>query len=116
MKRLSGARKFRPFPRFPSVFRDLSLLVDRRIESSRLIKIIKKEGAELLESVRIFDLYEGEKIDPSEKAIAFRISYRSAHETLEGEKIKRLHGSIIDKIRSETGARLREGSHNGPDS
>jgi len=109
VKRLSGARKFRPFPRFPSVFRDLSLLVDRRIESSRLIKIIKKEGAELLESVRIFDLYEGEKIDPSEKAIAFRIAYRSAHETLEGEKINRLHGSIIDKIRSETGGRLREG-------
>jgi phenylalanyl-tRNA synthetase beta chain len=74
-----------------------------------LIGIIKNEGGELLESVQIFDLYEGEKLDPSEKAMAFRISYRSAHETLEGEKINRLHEAIIDKIREETGGRLREG-------
>jgi phenylalanyl-tRNA synthetase beta chain len=102
-------RKFRPFPRFPAVFRDLSLLVERRIESARLVEIIRKEGGDLLESVRIFDLYEGEKIDPSEKAIAFRISYRSAHETLEGERINRLHWAIVEKIREETGGRLREG-------
>ncbi|MCF8144082.1 MAG: phenylalanine--tRNA ligase subunit beta [Deltaproteobacteria bacterium] len=104
-----GARKFRPFPRFPAVFRDLSLLVERHIESARLVEIIRKEGGDLLESVQIFDLYEGEKIDPSEKAIAFRISYRSPHETLEGERINRLHGAIIEKIRKETGGRLREG-------
>ncbi|MFO7600067.1 MAG: phenylalanine--tRNA ligase subunit beta [Candidatus Desulfacyla sp.] len=102
-------RKFRPFPRFPAVLRDLAILVDRRVESARLVEIIRKEGGDLLESVRIFDLYEGEKIDPSEKSIAFRISYRSAHETLEGERINRLHGAIIEKIKEETGGRLREG-------
>jgi phenylalanyl-tRNA synthetase beta chain len=105
----SGTNKFRPFPRFPAVFRDLSLLVDRGIESARLIEIIRREGSDLLESVRIFDLYEGEKVDPSKKAIAFRISYRSAHETLEGERVNRLHGAIIEKISEETGGRLREG-------
>ena len=101
--------KFKPFPRFPAVLRDLSLLVDRHTESARLMEVIRTEGGELLESVCIFDLYEGEKIDPSEKAIAFRISYRSEHETLEGERINRLHGAIIQKIREETGGRLREG-------
>ena len=99
---------FKPFPRFPAVLRDLSLLVDRQTESARLIELIRKEGGELLESVRIFDLYEGKNLDPSEKAIAFRISYRSEHETLEGERINRLHGAIIEKIREETGGRLRE--------
>ncbi len=106
---LSVAREFCSFPKFPAVFRDISLLVERRIESAKIIEIIRKEGGELLESVQIFDLYEGEKVDPLEKAIAFRISYRSAHETLEGEKINSLHESIIDKIRHETGGRLREG-------
>jgi phenylalanyl-tRNA synthetase beta chain len=106
---LSVTREFHPFPKFPAVFRDMSILVERRIESAKIIEIIRKEGGELLESVQIFDLYEGEKIDPSEKAIAFRISYRSAHETLEGEKINSLHESIMDKIRHETGGRLREG-------
>jgi phenylalanyl-tRNA synthetase beta chain len=100
---------FRPFPRFPAVFRDLSLLIDRRIESARLIDIIRREGGDLLESVRIFDLYEGEQVGHSEKAIAFRISYRSAHETLDGDRVNRLHGAIIDKISEETEGRLREG-------
>ena len=109
LRLLAVTRKFHSFPRFPAVFRDLSLLVERQIESAKLIEIIREEGGELLESVQIFDLYEGERIDPSEKAIAFRISYRSAHATLEGEQINRLHEAIVEKIRKETGGRLREG-------
>jgi len=105
----SRTTQFQPFPRFPAVFRDLSLLVDRRIESARLLDIIRREGGDLLESVAIFDLYEGEKLAPSEKAIAFRICYRSAHETLKGEQVNRLHEAIVDKIHQETGGRLREG-------
>jgi len=105
----SRTRTFEPLPRFPAVFRDLSLLVDRGVESARLMEIIQREGGNLLESVRVFDLYEGEKIDPREKAIAFRISYRSAHDTLEGDQVNRLHWTIVEKIREETGGRLREG-------
>jgi phenylalanyl-tRNA synthetase beta chain len=104
-----AARRFQPFPRYPAVFRDLSLVVDRGIEGARLLDIIRREGDDLLESVRIFDLYEGEKLDPSEKAIAFRLAYRSAQETLEGEAVNRLHEAIIKKITEETGGRLREG-------
>ena len=106
---LDGTRQYRPFARFPAVFRDISLLVGRQIDSAKVITIINREGGELVESVRIFDLYEGGRLDPSEKAIAFRICYRSAHETLDGEKMNRLHESIIDRIREETGGRLREG-------
>jgi len=102
-------RLFRPFPKFPAVFRDLSLVVDRGVESARLIEIIQREGGNLLESVRVFDFYEGDKIEPREKAIAFRISYRSPQETLEGEQVNRLHWAIVERIREETGGRLREG-------
>jgi len=106
---LAAVREFRPFPRFPAVFRDISLLVERQVESATIMEIIRREGGELLESVQIFDLYEGDKIDSADKAIAFRIAYRSAHETLSGERINRLHEAIIHKIREETGGRLREG-------
>ncbi|MDY6881101.1 MAG: hypothetical protein SV686_12700, partial [Thermodesulfobacteriota bacterium] len=69
----------------------------------------KQEGGELLDSVRIFDLYEGDKIDPSEKSLAFRICYRSEKRTLDGGEINDLHEKIIDRIRQESGGRLREG-------
>ncbi len=109
LKHLSGTKKFQPFAKFPAVYRDISIIVKRELESSKLTEIIKREGSELIESVQIFDLYEGKKIDSSQKAIGFRICYRSKHGTLDGGVINQLHESIIDEIRQETGGKLREG-------
>jgi phenylalanyl-tRNA synthetase beta chain len=104
-----GTIKFQPFAKYPAVYRDISMIVDRRLESTRILKVVEKEGGDLVESVNIFDLYQGDKIDPSEKAVAFRVCYRSEHGTLDGGEINHLHESIIDKIRHETGGRLKEG-------
>ena len=109
LKHHSKTGKFETFARFPAVHRDISIIVKRNLESEKLTDIIKQEGADLIESVKIFDLYEGKKIDPSQKAIGFRICYRSEHGTLDGGEINQLHESIIEKIREETGGKLREG-------
>jgi len=107
MKHVPDTKTFQPFAKFPAVYRDISLLVNRGIESGRILEIIKQKGGELFESVQIFDLYEGEKLDPSEKALAFRVCYRSKDGTLDGGEINQLHESIIEKIRQETGGKLR---------
>ena len=101
--------KFEPFSRFPAVIRDLSIIVDREIESVLIQDIIEREGGELVESVNIFDLYEGKKMDPLKKAISFRISYRSKEGTLDGKMVNRLHEDIISRIMKEAGGKLREG-------
>jgi len=106
---LSGPKTFRPIPKFPAVHRDISLIVDRRVESARIVEIIRGECTDLVESVRIFDVYEGEKIDLSEKALAFSICYRSIERTLDGGEVNELHEAIVKKVREETGGRLREG-------
>jgi phenylalanyl-tRNA synthetase beta chain len=59
--------------------------------------------------VTIFDYYEGKKMNPNEKALGFRICYRSDEGTLEGARVNELHEKIIAAIRRETGGRLREG-------
>jgi phenylalanyl-tRNA synthetase beta chain len=104
-----GTKTFSPFTKFPAVYRDISIIVKRQLESAQIVDIIKRQGGELVESVQIFDVYEGQGIDPTEKAMAFRICYRSEHGTLDGEEINRLHESVIESIRQETGGRLREG-------
>jgi phenylalanyl-tRNA synthetase beta chain len=109
LKNLSGKKIFQPFAKFPAVYRDISIIVSRQLESARVVEIIKREGGELVESVNIFDMYTGKKIDSSEKAMAFRICYRSKHKTLEGSAVNQLHDSVIKKICLETGGRLREG-------
>jgi phenylalanyl-tRNA synthetase beta chain len=90
------------------VLRDVSLLVSKNVESARIQGIIEREGGDLVESVTLFDLYEGGKIGPAEKALAFRICYRSKETTLEGRDINKLHERIVEQVGRETGARLRE--------
>ena len=108
LKHLAGKKIFHPIAKFPAVYRDISMIVNRGIESATMLEIMEKEGGDLLESVHIFDFYEGKGIDPSEKALAFRICYRSETETLDGERVNRLHEAVIEKVRQETGGRLRE--------
>ena len=108
LERATLDRTFDPLAKFPAVYRDLSIVAKRNLESARIQEIILREGRGLVESVTLFDLFEGGKIDPSEKAVAFRICYRSKETTLDGKDINKLHESIMERIRKDTGARLRE--------
>jgi len=108
LEKVTGDRTFEPLAKFPAVYRDLSIVAERSLESARIQEIILREGRGLVESVGVFDLFEGGKIDPSEKALAYRICYRSRENTLDGKDINKLHENIIERIRKETGARLRE--------
>ena len=101
--------KFEPFAKFPAVVRDLSIIVDKGIESGPILDSIKAQGGELVESVNVISLYEGEKIGPAKKSVSFRICYRSRAGTLDSGTVNRLHEGIIDRIREETGGTLSEG-------
>jgi phenylalanyl-tRNA synthetase beta chain len=109
LERMPGRKVFKPYARFPAVFRDVSLIVRRGVASAEVEETIKSEGGELIEAVNLYDYYEGGKIDPSEKALTFRVCYRSKRGTLDGQEINRLHERIINQIRQKTGGRLREG-------
>lgn len=106
---LPREKRFQPFARYPAVYRDISMVVRRSVESARILRLIREEGRELVESVQLFDYYEGKKMDPNEKALGFRVCYRSAEGTLDGTKVNELHEKIIERIHSDTGGRLREG-------
>jgi phenylalanyl-tRNA synthetase beta chain len=101
-------KKFTPLTKFPSVRRDISIIVNRSIQSAMLVDIVKEKGTDLVESVDIFDLYQGKQIAPQEKALAGRISYRSNKRTLRDDEVNKIHEGIIEEIRRQTGGRLRE--------
>jgi len=98
--------KFEPFSNYPAVIRDLSIIVDREIESGVICDIIQREGNGLVEWVKLFDLYEGKKTGPDKKTLSFRIIYRSKEGTLDGDTVNSLHEKIIDVLRQETGGSL----------
>jgi len=102
----SLSNNFEPFIKYPPVIRDLSIVVDRRTESVLVEDIIRGEGKEMIESVKLFDLYEGKKMGHSKKTLSFRICYRSKEGTLDGDVINHLHETITNRIMEETGGTL----------
>lgn len=97
---------YSPLPKFPAVNRDLALLCDAAVPVGELMQTIRTAGGKLLESVSLFDIYEGEQIPAGKKSVAFNLTLRSKEETLTDEAIDACVSKIVKKL-AAAGAELR---------
>ena len=86
--------KMREISKYPFVNRDIALLVDRQIEVRDLLKSINKIGKDLVIASEVFDVYEGENIEPDKKSVAISISYRANDHTLVEKEVSELEAKI----------------------
>ncbi|MCG9127587.1 phenylalanine--tRNA ligase subunit beta [Candidatus Poribacteria bacterium] len=99
--------RFEPIPIYPSVQRDLAIVVDQQLPSDTPIDLIYSTGGELVESVRLFDVYEGDQVPEDKKSLAYTITYNSDTETLTDIAVNNLHDKIVKRLNQEIGAELR---------
>lgn len=107
IKYFNWERKFTELPKYPSIYRDISLIVDDSLFTEDILKTIEKRKHPWVENIKIFDLYKGGQIPEGKKSIAFRITYRSSEKTLSDEEVDLLHNEIIKEIVEKFGARIR---------
>ena len=100
-------KQFEPIPIYPSVNRDLAIVLDADTPASHPTEIIKAAGGELVSALHLFDVYTGEQVPEGKKSLAFAIEYRSTTETLTDEVVDRVHGGILEQLERELGATLR---------
>lgn len=91
--------KYEGIAKFPGSTRDLSLVVDKEIFVGQIEEVIKKCGGKLLESYKLFDVYEGEQIAKGKKSVAYTMTFRAKDRTLETSEVD----GIISKILKELG-------------
>ena len=101
------AKRFEPISIYPKVERDLAIVVDKGILSDMPIEGIYATGGEWVESVRLFDVYEGEQVPEGKKSLAYTIVYHSTTQTLTDKTVNALHGRVVEHLRQELGAELR---------
>ena len=92
-----GERVFAPLARFPSVTRDLALLVDRATPNGEIVAVLRGAGEELLSSVELFDVFtddRGEKIAADKKSLAYSLTYRAETRTLKAEEVNAAHARL----------------------
>jgi len=93
-------------PKFPATSRDVTFILDRNIEAIKILKCVESLDEDLVEHLHLFDVFEGDPIPLGKKSVSFRITYRSLSETLDDDKVNRIHKNIAAGLIKEFDATL----------
>ncbi|SEM36704.1 phenylalanyl-tRNA synthetase beta subunit [Mesobacillus persicus] len=99
--------QYTAIPRFPSITRDIALVVDKSKTAGELRGIIVEAGGKLLKDVYVFDLYEGDRMEEGKKSIAFSLKYFDPERTLTDEDVTKTHDKVLKAVEEQAGAVLR---------
>lgn len=103
-----GNDGFQPLPQYPAVGRDMALIVKDKVTYQEVEGAIAKHRPELLKECKLFDLYRGEPIPEGKKSFAFRLKYRSSHDTLCEDTVNKIHQRFLQSLISELDCSFRE--------
>lgn len=100
-------KKFKPLAKFPAVYRDICVIADKDISAKNLSDTIYKCSTDILEDVKLFDVYEGKQIEDGKKSLAYKLIFRSNSKTLTEDEINSVMKKIIEQLENKFGATLR---------
>ena len=102
----NAVKVYKPLPKFPATTRDLAIVCDEGVPAAELEKAIRKAVGNILESVTLFDVYQGKQIAEGKKSVAYAISMRSHEGTLTDEQADAAVKRVLKEL-EKLGAELR---------
>lgn len=100
-------KKYVEIPKYPAVTRDIAILVDEEILVQEIEDTIVKAGGNILESIKLFDVYKGKQVPEGKKSVAYALIYRTPERTLKDEEVNKVHDKIVRALEHKLGAELR---------
>ncbi|MEJ5250649.1 MAG: phenylalanine--tRNA ligase subunit beta [Chthonomonadetes bacterium] len=98
--------RYVPLPRYPAVLRDLAVVAPEDLPYQQVEQTVRQAGGDLLESVRLFDVYRGERIPEGTRSLALSLTFRSRERTLTDDEVDQIVGRIVQALEG-IGAKLR---------
>jgi len=102
----TGRKKFSPLPKFPSIQRDLAIVLKEDIPAQKVKEEILREGI-YLENVEFFDVYQGYPIPSGYKSLAFSLIFRHPERTLRDGEVNKIQDRLLSRLKKKWGAYLR---------
>ena len=99
--------EFTEIPKFPSVSRDLALLIDQSVEFAQIEEIARQTEKKLLKKVELFDVYEGDKLPAGKKSYAVNFILQDTEKTMGDKQIEAIMNKLIANLKQKLGAELR---------
>lgn len=94
--------------KFPAVKRDFAIIIKKDLPASDVVDLIKKKSGDILESIRIFDVYEGPQVPAGFKSFALTVIFRDKSKTLTDDAVKIIEKEIFNSIEQSFGAKIRQ--------
>ena len=92
---------------YPVAKEDLALVVDKATPAAGVMAVIELAAGELLEEVRLFDVYDGAQVPEGKKSLAFALRFRASDRTLEAAEVATARQAVISAAEAAFGATLR---------
>ena len=99
--------KFKEISKYPTISKDLALVVNEDLTSEEISKAIKKSAGNLLTGIEVFDVYSGEKLGTDKKSIAFSLKFGTNNRTLTDEEVNAILENIIKDMENKLKAEIR---------
>lgn len=106
-KKANMAKTYKPLPKFPAVTRDLAVIVPDDVAVGDMEGAIERVGGELIERIKLFDVYKGGPVPEGHKSVAFSLVFRSREKTLVDQEVNEVFDRIVQELNKGFGARLR---------
>ena len=87
--------------------RDFAFVIEKSFKVQELVEIITNIDKQLIKSVKVFDIYEGENIPSDKKSLALNVTIQSFDKTLNESDLENLNNLIISTVESKSGAKIR---------
>ncbi len=99
--------KYEPLPKYPSMVRDIAVIVKDDVLAGDIEEEIKRVNPYLIENVELFDVYKGEHIKEGYKSTAFSVTYRNKERTMKEKEVEKIHEKILQVLGEKFSAVLR---------
>lgn len=100
--------KYKNLPKYPASQRDLAVVIDNNIPAIKVRDIIRAHRGDIIESIKLFDVYRGEQIPKNKKSLAYSITFRHSDRTLKDQEINEVMDAIVSELQTKLNAQLRD--------
>ncbi len=99
---------FTPLSKFPRIRRDFAIVVDQGVSFAQVEQLIRQSAPEIVQDIRLFDVYTGENIESDRKSLALSLILQDKSRTLDDNEVQKASQQVLEALETNLGATLRE--------
>ena len=101
-------RNYEQIPKYPPLQRDIALVASKEISNRKIKEVINKVGGNIIETIELFDVYEGEQIPDGYRSLAYSLDYRTPDRTLTDEEVNKVQAEIETELDEKLDVKIRQ--------